>query len=172
MVAGTQHGGARQPRRLQGQLRQPAATRTIPGPALRALLVDLDQWVKRRPPRRPASRVPTLAAGTLAAPSEIGFPAAAGNCGRPCRQPARALWRLDEARRKQPARAYVAKGSRRSTADGNEVAGLRLPDIVAPLGTYTGWNLYRAPYPEGETVRPRGKPISGFAKTKAGAVGG
>ena len=24
--------------------------------------------------------------------------------------------------------------------DGNEVAGIRLPDISVPLGTYTGWN--------------------------------
>src|SRR5439155_21416227 len=29
-------------------------------------------------------------------------------------------------------------------ADGNEVAGLRLPPIAVPLGTYTGWNVYRA----------------------------
>jgi hypothetical protein len=29
-------------------------------------------------------------------------------------------------------------------ADGNEVAGVRLPPISVPLGTYTGWNVYRA----------------------------
>ncbi|HXB77904.1 MAG TPA: alpha/beta hydrolase domain-containing protein, partial [Bradyrhizobium sp.] len=29
-------------------------------------------------------------------------------------------------------------------ADGNEVAGVRLPPIAVPLGTYTGWNVYRA----------------------------
>jgi hypothetical protein len=28
--------------------------------------------------------------------------------------------------------------------DGNEVAGIRLPSIAVPLGTYTGWNLYKA----------------------------
>jgi hypothetical protein len=26
-------------------------------------------------------------------------------------------------------------------ADGNEVAGIRLPDLTVPLGTYTGWNV-------------------------------
>ena len=26
-------------------------------------------------------------------------------------------------------------------ADGNEIAGIRLPDIAVPLATYTGWNL-------------------------------
>ena len=34
--------------------------------------------------------------------------------------------------------------------DGNELAGLKLPDIEAPLATYTGWNLYKAPFTEGE----------------------
>ena len=34
--------------------------------------------------------------------------------------------------------------------DGNETAGIRLPDIAVPLATYTGWNLYKAPFPEGE----------------------
>jgi len=26
-------------------------------------------------------------------------------------------------------------------ADGNEVAGIRLPDVTVPVGTHTGWNL-------------------------------
>ena len=38
----------------------------------------------------------------------------------------------------------------RVDADGNEVAGIRLPDIAVPLATYTGWNEYKAPYPVGE----------------------
>jgi len=29
-------------------------------------------------------------------------------------------------------------------ADGNETAGIRLPPIAVPLGTHTGWNVYRA----------------------------
>jgi hypothetical protein len=35
-------------------------------------------------------------------------------------------------------------------ADGNETSGIRLPDIAVPLATYTGWNLYKSPFPEGE----------------------
>jgi hypothetical protein len=35
-------------------------------------------------------------------------------------------------------------------ADGNELAGIRLPDIAVPLATYTGWNEYKPPYPRGE----------------------
>jgi hypothetical protein len=33
--------------------------------------------------------------------------------------------------------SYVA----RTDVDGNEIAGVRLPDVTAPLATYTGWGL-------------------------------
>ena len=29
-------------------------------------------------------------------------------------------------------------------ADGNETGGLKMPEVAAPLATYTGWNLFRA----------------------------
>lgn len=50
-------------------------------------------------------------------------------------------------------------------ADGNEVAGIRLPGIAAPLATYTGWNLYKDPYPEGELCDREGIYVP-FAKTR------
>jgi hypothetical protein len=31
-------------------------------------------------------------------------------------------------------------------ADGNEIAGIRLPEVAVPLGTFTGWNLRAAPF--------------------------
>jgi hypothetical protein len=34
-------------------------------------------------------------------------------------------------------------------SDGNEISGIRSPDVGAPLGTYTGWNLRGANYAEG-----------------------
>ena len=34
-------------------------------------------------------------------------------------------------------------------ADGNEVAGIRLPHVVVPLATYTGWNLRDASWGAG-----------------------
>ena len=34
--------------------------------------------------------------------------------------------------------------------DGNETGGVRLPDIAAPLGTHTGWNLRREGFAPGE----------------------
>ena len=50
--------------------------------------------------------------------------------------------------------------------DGNELAGLRLPDIAVPRGTYTGWNLYKAPYPAGELADRDGSFLA-FAATRA-----
>ena len=49
-------------------------------------------------------------------------------------------------------------------ADGNEVAGLRLPDLVAPLATHTGWNIYQAVPSE---LCDRDGSYVPFAKTKA-----
>src|SRR6202011_1850212 len=65
----------------------------------------------------------------------------------------------------KPGKAYVAKVAT-IDADGNEIAGLRLPDIAVPLGTYTGWNLYKSPYPEGELCDREGTFLA-FAPTKA-----
>jgi hypothetical protein len=48
-------------------------------------------------------------------------------------------------------------------ADGNEVAGLRLPSIAVPLGTHAGWNVYRAQ--SGELADRDGSLIP-FARTK------
>jgi hypothetical protein len=52
-------------------------------------------------------------------------------------------------------------------SDGNEVAGLRLPDIAVPTGTATGWNM-RAPGMggDGEMCYLDGAFLA-FAKTKA-----
>ena len=50
--------------------------------------------------------------------------------------------------------------------DCNDVAGIRLPDVAVPLATYTGWNLYRAPYPEGEMCDRDGTYVP-FARTRA-----
>jgi hypothetical protein len=51
-------------------------------------------------------------------------------------------------------------------ADGNETAGIRLPDIAVPLATHTGWNLYKTPFPEGELCDRDGS-YAPFAATRA-----
>ena len=57
-------------------------------------------------------------------------------------------------------------------ADGNEVAGIRLPDIAVPLATYTGWNEYRAPYPVGEIADRDGSCLPFPADRAARAASG
>jgi hypothetical protein len=49
-------------------------------------------------------------------------------------------------------------------ADGNEIAGVRLPDIAVPRGTFAGWNLYKAPLPAGELADREGTHLA-FAAT-------
>jgi hypothetical protein len=62
-----------------------------------------------------------------------------------------------------PSSAYTALVPQ-VDADGNETAGIRLPAIAVPLATYTGWNLYKAPYPEGELCDREGSFVP-FAAT-------
>src|SRR5690606_18707896 len=50
--------------------------------------------------------------------------------------------------------------------DGNELGGLRYPDIEVPVGTWTGWNPRRAGFAEGELFRIAGSFLP-FARTRA-----
>ena len=145
MIAGTQHGGRAGATTDAGPNVNPRNPHN-PMPAVRALLVALDEWVvsgKAPPP----SRLPTLAAGTLVEPDETGFPAvpAAAVVKRTNIVTPPVNWvRLPEPQGSY--RTLVCKVDR----DGNEVAGIRLPDIAVPLATYSGWNEYKPPYPAGE----------------------
>jgi hypothetical protein len=134
-----------------------------PAPALRALLSALDEWVTRgREP--PPSRVPTLAARTLVTWDAVRFP------GLPGLEVARQGNRLELFGDWVEPRPEKNKAYRSLVPaidlDGNETAGIRLPDIAVPLATYTGWNLYAPPYPEGELCDRDGSYLP-FAKTAA-----
>ena len=50
--------------------------------------------------------------------------------------------------------------------DGNDVAGIRLPRIQVPVGTYLGWNLRRQGFAEGELCGLTGSFIP-FPQTRA-----
>lgn len=162
LVAGTQHGGRSGMRAVRGSGVHPRNPHD-PTPALRALLVALDRWVTEGI-EPPASRVPTLAAKTLVAPERLQFPAIPGV------QLPRAANRVEVL--EDWVQAKAASAGTYTTlvpqvdADGNEVAGIRLPAIAVPLATHTGWNLYKAPYPEGEFCDREGSYLP-LAKTKA-----
>ena len=162
MIAGTQHAGrvglstARGPCWNERNPHNPA-------PALRALLVALDQWVSDGTPP-PDSRVPTLKDKTLVAPGTNAFPPLEYFA---IAQHTNSIMLFGDwvNPSPDPAKAYVPLVSA-IDADGNEVAGIRLPDIAVPLATYTGWNLYKNPFPEGELCDRDGS-YSAFSATRA-----
>jgi hypothetical protein len=91
--------------------------------------------------------VPTLAEGTLVEPNKTGFPDIPG--AAVVRRTNQVAPAGDWVKPAASARGYRTLVSR-VDPDGNEVAGIRLPDIAVPLAAYTGWNEYKAPYPSGE----------------------
>jgi hypothetical protein len=151
LIAGTQHGAYEGPAGGRGNCVNPLNPHSAV-PVLRALLVALDEWVAsgRLPP---ASRMPRIADGTLADPAALGFPDIPG-AGI-----ARSMNRIgvtcDWLATVEPDRFYRA-GVSAVDADGNERAGVRTPDVAVPLATYAGWNLFDAPFPEGELADRNG----------------
>ena len=161
MIAGTQHGGRAGATTDPGPNINPRNPHN-PMPAVRALLVALDEWVvsgKEPPP----SRIPTLAGGTLVEPDKTGFPAVPGAAVvKVTNQVAPPGDWVHPRPADKAYRTLVCKVD----ADGNESAGVRLPDIAVPLATYSGWNEYKPPYPAGELADRDGSCLP-FAVDKA-----
>lgn len=161
LLAGTQHGGQAW---MTPILRNCVGPRNphSPTPAQRALLVALDEWVDGKPP--PDSRTPRIKDATFTTPDRLKFPAI------PDVQVARRVneigvlkdWVKPEMDMSRPYRALVTQVD----ADGNEIAGILLPEIAVPLATYTGWNLYKSPFTEGELCDRDGAYVP-FAATRA-----
>jgi Alpha/beta hydrolase domain len=124
---------------------------------LRALLTDLDEWVSmgREPPK---NRVPRRADGTLAPAlpqSGMGFPSIPGIAYNGIHHTGD-LWdfgpNFDDGivaisppiLLGTPYPVFVPK----TDADGNDIAGVRTPDVAVPLATYTGWALRASPASE------------------------
>jgi hypothetical protein len=115
----------------------------------RAMVANMDAWV-RSGTAPPASRYPKIADGTLVTLDKLHFPAIPG-----LKPPASNSqgWDLDFGPNwrsgilsQQPPTVVAAYPTLvpQVDADGNDLGGIRLPEITVPLATYTGWNL-RAP---------------------------
>ncbi len=145
-LTGTQHGPGRWPAVKTNETTYSANPNDYRF-LMRGLLGAFTVWVaKNEPP--PPSNYPRIDKQQLVAPTALNFPKIPGV--RLPRGPHQA-WRvdygpdfkelgivsIDPPKVGNPFPVMVPAVD----ADGNELAGLRLPDVSVPLGTYTGWNL-------------------------------
>lgn len=114
-------------------------------PVVRALFRALDRWVVEDA-APPPSAYPKILDGTLTSPDRAGWPAIPGY--QLPQQPLRAFhlnfgadWNKGIVSVEPPevGTPFVVRVPA-VDADGNVRAGVRLPDIAAPLATYAGWN--------------------------------
>lgn len=152
LISGSGHLGAQPPTPGIGQTpRNPLRHRP---PVLRALLVAMDRWVSedRQPPD---SRYPRIDDGTLVAVEQFreAFPAIPGidlpqDCYQPLRLDFGPRWHSAGIADTVPPKVT---GTYQALVpmvdeDGNELAGIRLPEVAVPLATFTGWSLRAEPY--------------------------
>jgi hypothetical protein len=128
-------------------------------PIQRALFLALDDWTNGVPP--PPSAVPRLSDGTMVPPlpqSAVGFPDIPGvtytglkttrylfnygpnfeATGIPTINPPMTSPPYED----NPANGPIYPSYVPTTdSDGNDIAGVRLPEVTVPLATYTGWAL-------------------------------
>jgi Alpha/beta hydrolase domain len=139
-LAGTQHGPARFPATINNGQQPDNPVEYVW--VMRALLLAMHRWVSAGT-APPASAYPMLKDGTLVKASAVAFPAIpgvaspSGLTGGP-----------------RIANRFIQGGGGAGAPlpllvpavdqDGNEKAGIRLPDVAVPLATYTGWNFRNA----------------------------
>ena len=119
-------------------------------PFQRALLRGLEAWVKDNV-QPPLSVIPRLIKGELTPLSELRFPFIPGIV--PPRHP-RLARRLDfgpefnsngySTQEPPKVRGAFPLLVPQVDRDGNDLGGIKLPEVAVPLGTFTGWNLRAA----------------------------
>jgi hypothetical protein len=118
----------------------------------RALMTRLIAWARDGQPP-PPSRYPSVTAGTLVPPQHaaMGFPDLDA-LGMKLPAVLNDLSPADQAvipARVDTSRRYTLLVPR-TDADGHDIAGVRVPDIDAPLATHTGFGLRKASFAEGQ----------------------
>jgi hypothetical protein len=116
--------------------------------AMKALLVAMDRWTATGT-LPPPSRYPRIADGTLVPPAALRFPKLPDVKTTTV---AHEAYRADYGPRFAAEGVVTIEPPRIGTpfpilvpqvdADGNGVAGIRMPELTVPLATYTGWNLF------------------------------
>ncbi len=143
---------------------------------MRSLLVAMDRWTEQET-APPESSYARIAASELVLPEDLGFPQLPGVEGPA--DPHKA-YRVDYGPE------FASKGIvtleppevvaefpvmvPKVDADGNEIGGLKMPEIEVPLATYTGWNMFRdGAGPEGVLSSMQGSYIP-FPLTRQGGL--
>ena len=146
LLAAGQHGpGAFPPTQTIGQQRNnPLDYRWT----MKALLLAMDRWTASGA-APPPNRYPRISDGTLVPPDKLRFPKIAGVTTTTAVHKA---YRADYGPRFANEGIVTVEPPRigaafpilvpQVDADGNGVAGIRMPELAAPLATYTGWNLF------------------------------
>ena len=155
--AGTQHGsGTWPPSDNGGQLKSNPNDYRWTQPAL---LIALDRWV-RQDLAPPPSRHPQFADATLVAQAHIKYPAVPG-VQWPYHVPGG--WRADLPGAVSALPFLVPEVD----TDGNDIAGIRLPEQAVPLGTYGDWAFRSERWGAPETLIAMQGSYIPFAKTRA-----
>ncbi|PYR39137.1 MAG: hypothetical protein DMF90_00920 [Acidobacteria bacterium] len=115
---------------------------------MRALLLAMDRWAATGAVP-PPSRYPRVADGTLVPPDRLRFPKVPGVTTSTA---VKGAYRVDYGSgfakdgviTQEPPRVGAAFPILvpQVDADGNGLAGVRMPELAVPLATYTGWNLF------------------------------
>jgi hypothetical protein len=143
LISSSPHGQGLFPARLRGG-GQSLLNPMFYDPVDRALFHAMDQWITNVAP--PNSRYPRIADGTLVPAERGGWPAIPGIAFPP---PQLTAYHLDFGPRwgqgivdNEPPKigAPFVVLVPAVDADGNDRAGIRVPDVAVPLGTYFGWN--------------------------------
>jgi hypothetical protein len=164
LMGSTQHGPAS--RSVAGICKQPNNT-AVQAPLVRAAFQQLVDWTgKGRPPadsRYPLSNANLAPLDAKAmgfpdlAPMGIEFPTRKNELA--VVDPRTVPFAPDVALR-------YATLLPRTNSDGHDLAAVLMPDVAVPLATYSGWNVRRAGYAEGELCGLNGIQIP-FAKDEA-----
>ena len=151
LLAGLQHFSAAFPpqKATTGSPDSTAQQRHNPNPVQwfwRALITDMDQWVKDGTPP-PPNTYPKIVDGTLVPLSKWTFPKIPGvntphEMNLAYHLDFGSQWKSgiisnEPPRVGKPFPVLVPQ----TDADGNDLGGVRLPELQVPVATYTGWNL-------------------------------
>ncbi|MBV9551794.1 MAG: hypothetical protein JO032_03270, partial [Alphaproteobacteria bacterium] len=161
LIAGTQHGGRPGVDPRPGPCVNPRNGHSAT-PALRALFAALEKWVTDGVPA-PPSRVPSLADGTAVTAGQVTMPRVPGFATPPDANPILPPVDWVDPPETDPPAPYACFVSA-VDGDGNETAGIRLPQIAVPRGTHTGWNVYQA---QPDALADRDGSFIAFARTRA-----